>query len=69
MNQNEIIAFHTFAEQILGAMWENCDESTHLYHNEHYIGGWAGDERKFFICDGDYVAKLVRMYDIYTGEA
>lgn len=64
MTQNEIEEFLDWCEEnIKGAHWEDCDESQHFYWGEHYIGGWAGDCRQFFIKQNDNTAKLLRMMD------
>ena len=62
MNQSEIECFLGFVEAVCGARWESCDESQHVYHGDDYIGGWAGDERRFFTIECDKTALLVCMW-------
>ena len=70
MNATEILEFFQWCEENLKNFTiEDCDESKHFYIGYEMVGGWAGDSRNYFICEGsDVVAKALRMFDAANSE-
>lgn len=67
MNQNEIQDFLGWCTEHLNVQVDDADESTHMHFGDHFVGGWAGDTRQFFLSDDDIVPKLIRMHDTWKG--
>ena len=47
--------------------WRDCDESQHVYFtdhhlNDHYIGGYAGDDGSFFLIPSPTQEALLNLY-------
>ncbi|HAS5778557.1 TPA: hypothetical protein I7E95_002515 [Vibrio cholerae] len=64
MTQQEIKEFFDWAQHNLRNFEiQECDESNHVYLNDVFIGGWAGDTQKYFIKQNDETAKALRMME------
>lgn len=65
MNQQELVNFWNWCFEHTTLRSEPCDESVHYYMGNRYVGGWAGDERSFFINEGEVPNKMVAMYEVW----
>lgn len=65
MNQVEIKELFIFCENTFkNFKAEDCDESSHYYLNDVFIGGYAGDANMFFLEQNDEVAEAIQMMDV-----
>jgi hypothetical protein len=65
MNQNEIQDFLGWCTEHLNVKLSDADESSHMHFGDHFVGGWAGDTRQFFLSDADVVPKMIKMYQMW----
>jgi hypothetical protein len=63
--QKEIQDFLFWCTEHLNVQVGDADESTHMHFGDHFVGGWAGDTRQFFLSDDEVIPKMLAMYNTW----